>query len=154
MEESEGVRNCRLNMEEFKGKIDNLSQHTKLVFDEIAAYKANDYDEDIRCMVLEHIVKWINLDPSTDSFLKRHYWQYLAYGLKDKQSAAVRRTALLQLQDLFDYQCKFHGKMRATKKKVEVKRDDDGNIIEERDGDKLDDTRVRVLDPFWERIRL
>ena len=159
-EESAAVKAAKENIQEFQGKIDNLTNHTKWCFDEIGAYKANDRNEDIRCMVLEQIVKWINLDPSTDSFLNRHYWQYLAYGLKDKLSATVRKTTLLQLQDLFDYQCKFHGKKGTSSKskakspkKKTVQRDDDGNIIEEKDEDKLDETRIRILDPFWERIR-
>jgi len=154
--ESAQLRACKQNIEEFQAKIDNLEVHTKWVFDEIGAYKASDHSEEIRVMVLDHIVKCINIDPSTDSFLSAHYWQYLAYGLQDKQSALVRRTALLRLQDLFDYQCKFHGKkkaVRASPKKKKVLRDDDGNVIEERDEDKLDETRARILDPFWERIR-
>eukprot|EP01083_Nonionella_stella_P163382 537561_1 len=136
------------NIEEYENRIDNLDTHVTFMFEKIGAYKAGDSNESIRCMVLHHIVKWINIDPSTDSFLSNKYYQYLLYGLQDKRSSKVRETALIELMELFDYEHKFHGKQKKKKKKKKKKKE---SVVGE--SDKLDASRKVVLEPFWERMR-
>eukprot|EP01083_Nonionella_stella_P285749 972757_1 len=150
--ESVKVKNLRENIEEYKTKINNLETHTNYVFERIAAYKASDSNEEIRCRVLKYIVKWINIDPSTDSFLRERYWQYLLYGLQDKQSEKVRIIALEQLMELFDYQHKFHGKPKRSGGRGKGNKGKNGRVMVSGYGDKLDDTRKVVLGPFWDRI--
>ena len=153
--ETSRMKQLNQNIEDYKLKIRNLQTHTNTIFEKIAAYKASDASPLIRCMVLQHLVKWINIDPSTDSFLTTTKYQYIFYGLQDKQSSKVRATALECMMDLFDFEKKFHGNIhkRKPKKKKQPQRDDDGNIIAENAGDQLDKNRKEILEPFWDRIR-